>query len=100
MELTKDNIQLLSTLLQGRTLFVAYTAGRPASQQAVEEAAPAREAGIRLDHYVGLFTSLRVTKKGDVVLTMFCFDRGTDGEGKYRCFNPSLGTLRQVDIIA
>jgi len=78
-------------------VFVAYTAGRPAGPQGIEECSKAREEGINLTHYTGQFKGIRVTKKGEHVMTLWVQERGENGA--YRAFNPSLGTLRTLEVI-
>jgi len=97
--LTPALIDSINAFYKDKILFVAYNAGRPPSPRAIEEAAVAKEAGLNLTHYVGRFESLRVTKRGDLLLTLFVFDRGVQGEGKFRAFNPNLGRLRNVSVI-
>lgn len=76
---------------------VRYSAGRQATHRAVEEALMAADWEKPSDEYVGHFESLRRTKKGDLVLTLFVHNRGE--AGRYRAFNPTLGTLKEVVIV-
>ena len=83
--------------LVGRTVFVSYEAGRRPSPQAILEARGSRETGICMHHYVGTFTSFRHARNGDPIITVFAFDRGTDGA--FRTFNPNLGRLRVFAVL-
>jgi len=78
-------------------VFVGYEAGRPACAQGIKEASVAREQGINLTHYTGQFRGIRVTKKGEHVMTLWVQERGEGGA--YRAFNPTLGTLRTLEVI-
>ena len=91
----------LQKLFQSATnetiVHLRYTAGRVARSVAVEEALCAADWGKDPDEYVGHFESLRATKKGELVLTLFVHNRGE--AGKYRTFNPNLGTIHDVKIV-
>lgn len=78
-------------------VFVAYEAGRPATATGIAEASKAREEGFNLTHYTGQFKGIRTTKKGDHVMTVWVQERGENGA--YRAFNPTLGTLRTLEVI-
>jgi hypothetical protein len=94
-----NQIAQLNEQLQDKLVYVAYRAGRAPTPQAMEECRVAKEAGLPMDQYVGRFSSIRRARNGDVIITIFAFDRGRDGEGKYRAFNPSLGTLRAFEVL-
>ena len=85
--------------LAGKTVFVGYEAGRQATSRAIAEARPARDAGINLTQYVGKVDCVRRARNGDQLITIFAFDRGRNGEGRYRVFNPSLGRLRTFEVL-
>jgi hypothetical protein len=81
-------------------VFVGYLAGRPSGPQGIKEASFAREQGINLTHYTGQFKGIRVTKKGEPVMTLWVEERDSaSGPGAYRAFNPALGTLRTLEVI-
>ena len=88
---------ILSDVLLGSTLFVSYEAGRPASEKAVDEACRAKSEGLSMLHHVGTFVSLKTSKKGDLILTVWSETRGE--KGAYRAFNPNLGNLRSLHVI-
>ena len=96
------NLQQIATnaeALKCKTVFVAYQAGRNATAQAIREASASREAGIRHDHYVGRVERIWRARNGDLIITIFAYNRGVNMEGKYRAFNPSLGTLRTFAVL-
>ena len=96
------NLQQIATnaeALKGKTVFVAYEAGRRPTPQAIREAAASRAAGIRRDHYVGRVERVWHARNGDLIITIFAYTRGVNMEGKYRAFNPSLGTLRGFVVL-
>lgn len=75
-----------------------YVAMRPAGEIAKEEFAAARDWDKRPTTYVGHFRSLKVSGKGDLILTLFVHNR--DETGAYRAFNLNKGTLRDLKVIA
>ncbi len=91
-------VQAMKDVTLDSIVFVGYEAGRPASPQAVKETSIAREQGFNLTHYTGHFKGIRVTKKGEHVMTVWVYERA-NGTGAYRAFNPSLGTLRTLEVI-
>jgi len=98
--ITRETIVNLSKQLEGKLLFVGYRAGLEPTAEALEEASFATETlGQNRQHYVGRFSSLFVNRRGEVVLTLFVFDRGRSGEGRYRSFNPAVGTMRTVSVL-
>ena len=83
---------------KGTIVFLKYRAGRRPTMGAVREAMEAEQYGMEQNEYFGHFDSLNVTKKGDTVLTLFVTNRGANGA--YRAFNPSLGTLEDIQILS
>lgn len=79
---------------------LSYVAGRPASEQGKAEFAMARDwngdRGRPATYYIGHFRGFKTTKKGDVVLTLFCANRAD--VGNFRTFNPNLGTVLSVAV--
>ena len=68
----------------------------PISEIAKEEYRDALDWKKSPTSYVGHFVSLKNNKRGEPVLTIFCHNRGETG--KFRAFNPVLGTLRSVTL--
>ena len=82
---------------------VTYEVGREAKPQAIREAMMASDwaeawGGIGWEEYIGQFESLKRSKKGDLILTLFVHNRGDTG--RFRAFNPSLGKLKEVRILS
>lgn len=73
-----------------------YVAMRPAGDTAKKEFAEARDWDKRPTEYTGHFSSLKVSKKGDLILTLFVHNRGETGA--YRAFNLNRGTLRALTV--
>lgn len=90
--------RLFDNAVKGETMVhLTYRAGRAASQVAVEEAEQASDWNKPSDHYTGHFESIRRTKKGELLITLFVHNRGENG--KFRAFNPSLGTISDIRIV-
>jgi len=90
-------VQKMKDVPLNSVVFVGYLAGRPAGPQGIKEASKAREQGINLTHYTGQFRGIRVTRKREVIMTVWVQERGE--AGAYRAFNPALGTLRTLEVI-
>jgi hypothetical protein len=92
----------LTTLLANATpdtiISLDYVAGRPPGEIARQEFEQASDWNKRSTSFIGNFSSLRRTKKGDLLLTLFVHNRGETGA--YRAFNPLLGTLRNIQIVS
>jgi hypothetical protein len=98
----QEMLRQLGTKPTGTPLFVSYDAGRKPTHRAVLEAwrhvnNPQRARR----HFVGLLHSVWQTKKGEWVVTVFCWNRDTLAsglleEGAFRTFNPNLGQLHCV----
>lgn len=91
-----DLTNLLANATEDTILHVDYVAGRPISEIAKEEYRDALDWKKSPTSYVGHFVSLKNNKRGEPVLTIFCHNRGEIG--KFRAFNPVLGTLRSVTL--
>ena len=89
---------LFANATKETVVFVRYITGRKATVQAVKEAQEAADWGKTPEEFLGHFESLRRTKKGDLVLTLFVHNRGETG--KFRAFNPNLGDLKEVQILS
>lgn len=74
-----------------------YVAFRPAGPIAQEEFAQSRDWDKRPTSYVGNFSSLKVSKKGDLILTLWVHNRGETGA--FRAFNLNRGTLRDLKVV-
>ena len=98
-------LEALKGVSAGAPLRVLYVAGREPTDKAIREAHrhvtnPTRSR----HHFVGSFVGTRVTKKGDIVMTIFADNRDTERHGVlrpggYRTFNPSLGSLLSIYIL-
>lgn len=100
----QEMVKRLEGCRPGTLLFISYNAGRSAGVRAIEEAQIAIENGINLRHFTGTLESIKTTKRGEVVLTIFTTERSSQGSsghesGAFRCFNPNLGTMRTMEII-
>lgn len=92
-----DLFSLLANATPDTIIHLDYVARRPASAIAHEEFEAAQDWGKRPTSYIGNFSSLKRNKKGEIVLTLFVHNRGEIG--KYRAFNPTLGTLRHIEVV-
>lgn len=98
-------IQMIEKLMgvpEGSKLFVSYIAGRPPSDTAKRQARRNAREGIARRHFTGTYTSVRMTKRGHVLLTMWVEERDSGDpmrQGAYRAFNPSLGTLLSLEVL-
>ena len=99
----QDMLEALDRVPTGATVFVSYNAGRPPTARAVREAQPAADMGLNLRHFVGKLSSVWMTKKSQVVMTVLCDNRCNEDNGMqpphYRTFNPSLGHLHVLEVI-
>lgn len=95
----------LSGASRGSLIFVSYLAGREPTPRAIVEARRAtEELGIARRHFVGTLESVRTTKRGERIMTVFAHNRDrltAEGfvEGNYRSFNPALGQLLAVEVL-
>ncbi len=93
-------IQLLTALLmtcpRGALVQFSYTAGRPATARAIEEA-----AGQDREVIVGRLHAYGVNKDGELYVTVVATNRTClDGGPAYRSINPSVGTLHGLSVLA
>ena len=99
----QDMLDALDGTPDGATIFVSYNAGRPPTARAIREAQPAKDMGLNLRHFVGKLSSVWMTKKSQIVMTVLCDNRCNEDNGMrpphYRTFNPSLGTMHLVKVI-
>ena len=93
---------LLANATEDTIVHIAYLAGSPkaVTAQAIKEFNDASDwngdRGVPATHYVGNFAGFRTTKRGEVILTLFCHNRGETGN--FRTFNPALGTVLSVVV--
>lgn len=97
----------LENVAPGTTIHVMYRAGRVnRSPHAALERQRAEEEGIPLTQYSGTLESLKVTKKGHFLVTVWVAERdclepdGTLTQGNYRAFTASVGDFYQLDVSA
>ena len=90
----------------GQEVFVSYLAGRKPTPRAIWESKKADEAydkPIPKRWFQGRLASVRITKKGELVMTIFSTTRynmdSPGAEGHFRSFNPSLGTMLSMDFL-
>jgi hypothetical protein len=98
----EEMLRTLAGVPEGATLFVSYLAGRAPTATAIREAERARREGMAKRHFFGTLTGVRMTKKGDSVLTVQCDNRDDERRGTedgYRTFNPNLGKLLAVEVV-
>lgn len=87
----------------GSVVFVAYEPGRVPTARAIREAQRAVEAGINPTHFVGKLASVALNKRGEFFFTIVTEERDDERTGKseaFRSFNPSLGGLRELAVLA
>lgn len=101
-----EMVAKLEGVEKGRQVFISYLAGRPPTDRAIREATKADEAydvPIPKRWLQGRFESLRITKKGEPVMTLFSTTRYNDqdpgAEGHYRSINPALGILLSLEVL-
>jgi len=85
----------------GQYVFVSYVAGRDPTPRAIRESVRSEEAGISRRHFTGLFERAWLTRKGDLVFSVFCDDRDDERHPEVKCasrtFNPNLGRLLLIE---
>jgi hypothetical protein len=100
-----DSLRVLLTLKEDTILFVSYIPGRKPTPRAYAEARRSvDDEGIAPRHFTGKFKGARVTKKNEIVFTLWVEERDHTENGRlvpgaYRAFNPSLGTLLALDVL-
>jgi hypothetical protein len=104
---TAQMVETLKDVPEGSTVFVSYTAGRKGGPQSALESARARAEGMNLRHFTG---RLGKVHKVQNQVTGFYFtvwveerDSLTPGgtkKGNWRAFNPALGTLHHLEVLA
>jgi hypothetical protein len=99
-----DMVQKLQGVQPGQTVFVSYLAGREPTDRQVREAQKARREGYPRRWYFGRLERQWTTQKGEPVFCIFTHTRDNEtdpnADGNYRTFNPSLGTLLELEVIA
>lgn len=88
---------------KGRRVFVSYVAGKPPTNRAQQESQKATDEGYSKRWFEGSLESVRITKKGEPVMTVFATTRynldNPAAEGHYRTFNPALGQLLTLEVL-
>ncbi len=87
----------------GSLLFVSYNAGRKPTDRAQREAARAKSAGIARRHFTGRLTSIAKNEHGEFYFTIYTPERDDEtvpSQEAYRSFNPSLGDLHALRVLA
>jgi hypothetical protein len=98
-------LEILADCAPGTLLFVNYVPGRGPSVGATVEAHRAvNDEGINPHHFTGTLESVKKTKSGQHIITLWVAERDTvtpEGvkKGNYRAFNPNLGTLKSLAVI-
>lgn len=93
-----DVRHLLANATTDTILHLDYVAGGKPGQTASDDLEKASDWKKAPTSYTGHFVSLRTNKWGEIVLTVFCHNRGEIG--KCRSFNPSVGTLRNLEVVS
>lgn len=100
----QEMVERLRDVPQGTELFVSYLAGRAPTERALREAAKADDMGVAKRWLQGRLERVWTTKKGDPVLTLFCYTRRNEAdpeaEGHFRTVNPALGQLLSLEVVA
>lgn len=92
----------LDNVPQGSKIFVSYIAGRPPTVRAVREASRSVREGIPKRYYFGTFDRVRMTKRGEFIMTMLCENRDDERNSQsqaFRSFNPNLGELITLEVL-
>lgn len=92
-----DLLALLSDATSDTIVHIDYAAGRPANERGRKEYAEAKDWNKAPTEYTGNFAGLKRNKFGELVLTLFCHNRGK--LGSYRAFNPNLGEIRAIKVV-
>jgi hypothetical protein len=93
----KDIEALLANATPDTIVHIDYLTGNPPNAIGRKEYAEAKDWGKAPTEYTGNFASLKRNKFGELVLTLFCHNRGK--LGSYRSFNPNLGTVRAIHVV-
>lgn len=96
---------LLANATEDTIVHLSYRAGSPKAltAQAIKEFNEAADWNARFGGegeyttYIGTFAGFKTTKKGEVILTLFCHNRGETGS--FRTFNPKLGTVLSAVVV-
>jgi hypothetical protein len=103
-----NETEAMTTLLAsgakiGSLLFVSYSAGRVPTDRAYREGARAQRQGIARRHFTGELTSVWKNKKGEFCFTVKTPERDDERTGQqeaWRTFNPSIGELHSLEVLA
>ena len=94
-----DLLEILAEATTDTILYVRYSAGRAPSDQAREEFHAGRDwKHLQSNEFICHFKELRRNRRGELNLVVFAHNRGALGET--RVFNPNLGTMHEVKVIA
>lgn len=98
-----EMLQKLNGVPEGAEVFVSYVAGGKVTERAKREARKAKDLGVSTRWLSGKVVSLRQSKAGDPILTIFTalrYDERTgSSSGNYRSINPNLGQLLSLELI-
>ena len=100
----QDMVAKLDGVEKGATVFVSYLAGKAPTARAMEEAERAEREGYSKRWFFGRLESKWTTKKGEPVFCVYSLTRDNSddpaAEGHYRTFNPALGKLLSLEVVA
>lgn len=92
-----DIAALLANANEQTIVHIEYRAGKPANDRGIKEYAEASDWNKPSTHYTGHFVGMKKNKFGELVLTIWCHNRGETGS--YRSFNPNLGSVLLVKVV-
>lgn len=92
-----DLLAALSTATEQTIVHIEYRAGRPANARGVKEYAEASDWNKPSTSYTGHFAGMKTNKWGELIVTIYCHNRGKTGS--YRSFNPNLGSVLSVQVV-
>jgi len=99
----QEMLAKLSGVEPGKRVFVSYVSGKPATARAERESRKAEHQGYSKRWFEGSLESVRITKRGEPVMTVFTATRYNESNpkasGHYRTFNPALGSLLTLEIL-
>lgn len=93
----KDIEALLANATPDTIVHIDYRAGKPVNDRGRKEYAEAKDWHKAPTEYTGNFVGMKKNKFGELVLTLFCHNRGKTGA--YRTFNPNLGEVRAIRVV-
>lgn len=92
-----DIAALLANATEETIVHVEYLAGRPVTERAKREFEEASDWNKPATSYVGNFAGMKTNKWGELVVTIFCHNRGEIGA--YRAFNPKVGKVLSLRVV-